>query len=329
MDGPSADGADGPPSAAADGPSAQPSDGPGEARPGDAVAPPRLVAWEVTRSCNLACAHCRASAVHGPYPNELTTDEAFTLVDQIASFANPILILTGGDPLMRERRLRHRRARHSTGVARRHVAERHAGHPRGGAPHEGRRHRPHQHLGRLPDGRRARRVPRRARRLRGRDAWHPDGDRGRRRGPDQLHDHQAQRPPPARAARARRARRRRELPPVHAGPDRARQGARGAGVAAGGLRGRAQLDVRRAARLRPLPQADRRAALLARDAPARRRGPEEGEGRGRRTRRPSWRASPRRRPPQRRVGHRTSKRCARPVPIPTPSSLPTRTPTAA
>ena len=99
MDGPSADGADGPPSAA--GPSAQPSDGPGEARPGDAVAPPRLVAWEVTRSCNLACAHCRASAVHGPYPNELTTDEAFTLVDQIASFANPILILTGGDPLMR------------------------------------------------------------------------------------------------------------------------------------------------------------------------------------------------------------------------------------
>ena len=30
------------------------------------VAPPRVVAWEVTRSCNLACAHCRASAVHGP-----------------------------------------------------------------------------------------------------------------------------------------------------------------------------------------------------------------------------------------------------------------------
>lgn len=74
------------------------------ARPGDAgdgVAPPRVIAWEVTRSCNLACVHCRASAVHGPYEGELSTSEAFTLVDQIASFANPILILTGGDPLMR------------------------------------------------------------------------------------------------------------------------------------------------------------------------------------------------------------------------------------
>ena len=67
----------------------------------DGVAPPRVIAWEVTRSCNLACVHCRASAVHGPYEGELSTPEAFTLVDQIASFANPILILTGGDPLMR------------------------------------------------------------------------------------------------------------------------------------------------------------------------------------------------------------------------------------
>ena len=65
------------------------------------VAPPRVVAWEVTRSCNLACAHCRASAVHGPYEGELSTAEALTLVDQIASFASPILILTGGEPLMR------------------------------------------------------------------------------------------------------------------------------------------------------------------------------------------------------------------------------------
>ena len=44
------------------------------ARPGDAggVAPPRVIAWEVTRSCNLACVHCRASAVfsspsYGPW----------------------------------------------------------------------------------------------------------------------------------------------------------------------------------------------------------------------------------------------------------------------
>jgi heme b synthase len=66
-----------------------------------AESPPRVIAWEVTRSCNLACAHCRASAVHGPYEGELTTDEALRLVDQIAAFARPILILTGGEPLLR------------------------------------------------------------------------------------------------------------------------------------------------------------------------------------------------------------------------------------
>jgi len=62
---------------------------------------PKVVAWEVTRSCNLACAHCRASALHGPYPNELTAEECFRLVHQIAEAGDPILILTGGEPLMR------------------------------------------------------------------------------------------------------------------------------------------------------------------------------------------------------------------------------------
>jgi AdoMet-dependent heme synthase len=72
-------------------------------RPGhtlDANAP-RVIAWEITRSCNLVCAHCRASALHGPYENELSTKEAFKLVDQIAETGSPILILTGGEPLMR------------------------------------------------------------------------------------------------------------------------------------------------------------------------------------------------------------------------------------
>jgi len=49
---------------------------PGDA--GDGVAPPRVIAWEVTRSCNLACVHCRASALHGPYEGELSTGEAFS-----------------------------------------------------------------------------------------------------------------------------------------------------------------------------------------------------------------------------------------------------------
>jgi len=71
----------------------------------DAVRPQphtlRLVAWEVTRSCNLACVHCRAAAQNRPYENELSTAEAFALLDDIVSCATPIIILTGGEPLLR------------------------------------------------------------------------------------------------------------------------------------------------------------------------------------------------------------------------------------
>jgi len=62
----------------------------------------RMVAWEVTRSCNLACSHCRASSKYGPYPNELSTDECLRILDDIASFSRPIIILTGGEPLLRK-----------------------------------------------------------------------------------------------------------------------------------------------------------------------------------------------------------------------------------
>ena len=62
----------------------------------------RLVAWETTRNCNLACIHCRASATTGPYTGELDTAEAFRLLDQIGEIAKPIIILTGGEPLLRD-----------------------------------------------------------------------------------------------------------------------------------------------------------------------------------------------------------------------------------
>ncbi|MCL5039347.1 MAG: radical SAM protein [Firmicutes bacterium] len=62
---------------------------------------PRLVAWESTRACNLACVHCRAEAQERSLPGELSTEEAFRLVDQIAEFAEPIFIISGGEPLYR------------------------------------------------------------------------------------------------------------------------------------------------------------------------------------------------------------------------------------
>ncbi len=62
---------------------------------------PQLVAWETTRRCALRCSHCRASAKDIPYENELSTEEGKKLLDNIASFSKPIIILTGGEPLMR------------------------------------------------------------------------------------------------------------------------------------------------------------------------------------------------------------------------------------
>ncbi|MCP4375222.1 MAG: radical SAM protein [bacterium] len=63
---------------------------------------PHLIAWEVTRSCMLACKHCRAAARPEPYSGELSTEECFALLDNIASFSKPIIILTGGEPMLRE-----------------------------------------------------------------------------------------------------------------------------------------------------------------------------------------------------------------------------------
>ena len=61
----------------------------------------RLVAWETTRNCNLSCKHCRASATKGPYTGELDTQASIHLLDQIAKLGKPIVILTGGEPLLR------------------------------------------------------------------------------------------------------------------------------------------------------------------------------------------------------------------------------------
>ncbi len=69
---------------------------------GDIISPGlQLVAWEITRSCNLFCAHCRASAHQGGYEGELTTQECFRVIDEILEVGRPMLILTGGEPLLR------------------------------------------------------------------------------------------------------------------------------------------------------------------------------------------------------------------------------------
>jgi radical SAM protein len=64
---------------------------------------PFTVIWETTRACDLVCLHCRADAIPDRNPYELTTQEAYRLVEMICEFGQPypIFILTGGDPMKR------------------------------------------------------------------------------------------------------------------------------------------------------------------------------------------------------------------------------------
>ena len=62
---------------------------------------PRLIFWEVTKGCNLRCIHCRASATELSSPKDLSTQAALGIIDQIADAYNPILVLSGGEPLYR------------------------------------------------------------------------------------------------------------------------------------------------------------------------------------------------------------------------------------
>jgi radical SAM protein with 4Fe4S-binding SPASM domain len=61
----------------------------------------RLVFWEVTKGCNLRCIHCRATATELSSPTDLPTRTALNIIDQISTAANPILVLSGGEPLYR------------------------------------------------------------------------------------------------------------------------------------------------------------------------------------------------------------------------------------
>ena len=72
----------------------------GEGRPGKPV--PRIISWNTTFKCNLRCAHCYMDAQERESQDELTTEEGKMLIDQIVEVSKPILVLSGGEPLLRE-----------------------------------------------------------------------------------------------------------------------------------------------------------------------------------------------------------------------------------
>jgi AdoMet-dependent heme synthase len=63
---------------------------------------PKWIAWEITRRCNLHCVHCRSSSemVVNEHP-DFPTAEAYRLLDDISSYGNPVVVLSGGEPLLR------------------------------------------------------------------------------------------------------------------------------------------------------------------------------------------------------------------------------------
>jgi 12,18-didecarboxysiroheme deacetylase len=60
-----------------------------------------VVVWNITRTCNLNCVHCYARAVGHDFGKEIGYDEGKALIDDLVSFGVPVLLFSGGEPLMR------------------------------------------------------------------------------------------------------------------------------------------------------------------------------------------------------------------------------------
>ena len=61
-----------------------------------------VVVWNMTRRCNLKCVHCYAQARDEAFKNEMSTDEGKALIDDLAGFGVPVLLFSGGEPLVRK-----------------------------------------------------------------------------------------------------------------------------------------------------------------------------------------------------------------------------------
>ena len=63
---------------------------------------PKWLAWETTQRCNLKCVHCRCSSDMQSAEGDFSTEEAFRLIDDICEVSTPVMVLSGGEPLMRK-----------------------------------------------------------------------------------------------------------------------------------------------------------------------------------------------------------------------------------
>ena len=63
--------------------------------------PGPVVIWNLIRRCNLTCKHCYTVSANTHFPGELSTEEVFTVMDDLKDYRVPVLILSGGEPLLR------------------------------------------------------------------------------------------------------------------------------------------------------------------------------------------------------------------------------------
>lgn len=64
---------------------------------------PKWIAWEITRRCNLKCVHCRSSSeLEVQEHPDFSLEQAKSVLDDISAYANPVMVLSGGEPLLRE-----------------------------------------------------------------------------------------------------------------------------------------------------------------------------------------------------------------------------------
>src|SRR5690554_1558988 len=61
-----------------------------------------VVVWNTTRRCNLNCVHCYSHSSDKMYSGEMNTDEGIQLIDQLAEFKCPVILFSGGEPLLRK-----------------------------------------------------------------------------------------------------------------------------------------------------------------------------------------------------------------------------------
>lgn len=83
---------------------AQPADalryGHGHGAPRSAAERKPIIVWNITRRCNLKCIHCYSDSDAREYPGELSLQECYAVIDDLADYGVPALLLSGGEPLI-------------------------------------------------------------------------------------------------------------------------------------------------------------------------------------------------------------------------------------